>query len=721
MAGTKDPKERTRRGKTSSDERGEALWSDLLELAGELSLSFSPATDDALREVLRKGLEALDRSGGPPWVEARPVLVAALRRLLEELAARARGRSRAIQVGVFERVLARLVGTWTGLAARFFGVTLAKGRISFGSDPGTVYVSKSDKKNPWDLVAETYAAPGKGTMSVRWGPEEEAREELEPTRGGRARERPKEAAKEEAPPAPAPEPDPPRTAYARLDAPEVVVAGLEFAIEVGLAEKPSPGVLSERMERPASSVGPYDLSLHLVADGFRLREGERLRRTLLVTAAKPYPTATFHLTAEPQEEPIRARALQAFYEVGGQTMGMAVRPVSVVRSAALVAHAEKPEKPASPPGVDLAIPTEASAPDLEVRILVDPDHASRLLWTFTTPHKGIDLPEEPLTTDIGNDPKSFTRLLVDKVNAKEGKTGIYPLLAGIGRTIADQVPDQLQDLLRAVAGRSRGVPSVLLLSQEPYVPWELAKLDEPLLDPSAPPFLAAQVNVGRWVLPRQEKESTRQRPRQPPPIEQAVRSVAVVSGVYDLPGWNRLREAEGEAADLDQSLGAAKVDASSEKVFECLEGDPPADLLHFAVHGIYDPNGVQDGLMLIDGETLDPLQVEGLDLGRAPFVFLNACQVGAGNQILGDSAGMAAAFLAAGASGVVAPLWSVKDTLARQIAKDFYAATKAGTASPAAALRQARKGFQAEAKPQSATWLAYQFFGHPALKLHFES
>jgi CHAT domain-containing protein len=122
--------------------------------------------------------------------------------------------------------------------------------------------------------------------------------------------------------------------------------------------------------------------------------------------------------------------------------------------------------------------------------------------------------------------------------------------------------------------------------------------------------------------------------------------------------------------------------------------------------------------MLTDGQTLDPFAVEGSDLGKAPFVFLNACQVGAGNKILGSYGGMAAAFLDAGAAGVVAPLWSVKDTIARDIAESFYRQTADGTVGPAAALREARKGFAAGPQAQSATYLAYQFFGHPALKLH---
>ncbi|HYO11951.1 MAG TPA: CHAT domain-containing protein, partial [Thermoanaerobaculia bacterium] len=457
----------------------------------------------------------------------------------------------------------------------------------------------------------------------------------------------------------APEPDPPRTAYARLEAPETAVMGEEIEVGVGLAEKPTPGVVGGPMTRPESSVGPYSLTVQLVAEGFRLREGETWRRELPVTAEAPYPVAVFHLIPEAQEADVRARSLQAFYEVAGQTLGMAVRPLAVLRKAGEPSHV--PELPGAP-GVDLSLPSDAVAADLEIRILIDPDHDGRLLWTFATRHAGIDLPDEVLRTDIG-DARGFARELVDKVNAKEGKVGVYNRLAGIGVEISRNVPDELWELLRAVASRVGDAPDVLILSAEPYVPWELAKMEEPLLDAAAPPFLAAQANVGRWMLPSQDRDrvpSSRQRPRQPPPTEVVVTSMAVVSGVYDRPGWSRLKEAEAEADDLNQRYKAVKVDAQTSMVLECLDGTPPADLLHFAVHGSYDPGGLQDGLMLVDGEPLDPFEVQGATLGRSPFVFLNACQVGSGNRILGDYGGMSAAFLVAGAAGVVAPLWKVK-------------------------------------------------------------
>jgi hypothetical protein len=522
-----------------------------------------------------------------------------------------------------------------------------------------------------------------------------------------------------------------------LDCPSAVVAGSELELKVGLSEKPGPGVAGTRLVRPKSSVGAYQLAIQVVAEGFSLRPGESWRVLLEVTRRQPYPSVTLHLTAPPDmpvqtearaaaggaEESLKEREIRATFSVDGQPIGLAVRYVTVARTAADLPDGE--QAPAL--GVDMAVPATPLAADLTVWIHQAGDQLSGLTWTYeTAPYLQVTVPSTPDLCDIGNAPADFSRGLMNKVNAKEGKRGVYILLRGFGRLIAQKVPNGFWDLLRQVQARRveqgrSGVPSLLLISQDPYVPWELAVVgDKDLLDPAAPPFLSAQTDMGRWVQPDPKLSPDRQRPQLPPPDRLRVAAMAAISGVYSLPALQRLREAEAEAAELKTRYAAKPVDASTQEVLQCLDGNPPADLLHFAVHGKFDPKGWENGLMLIDGNTLDPLQVMGSDLVRHPFVFLNACQVGQGDQLLGDYAGMASAFLFAGASGVIAPLWSVKDDIARQLALDFYQQAlprTAATVTPAQYLRLARANFKATSDAQSATWLAYQFFGHPAYKL----
>ena len=259
---------------------------------------------------------------------------------------------------------------------------------------------------------------------------------------------------------------------------------------------------------------------------------------------------------------------------------------------------------------------------------------------------------------------------------------------------------------------------ILLLTEEAYVPWELAWVDEPF-DSTAPHYLGAQANVGRWILDEGTTPTD-------PPRQVHASTMAVVWGVYTSPTLERLEAAEEEARIIQDRYKAASIDAQPDLVYPLLGGAPPSDILHFAVHGKYDPQGAGEGIYLVSGPPIDPFQIRGSDLStRSPFVFLNACQVGAGQNLLGNYGGIAQAFLRIGASAVVAPLWSIDDKIAQKIALAFYQSAlgsdddangngDAGSEHPAVAdlLRQARA-----AAGQSPTYLAYQFYGHPSLRL----
>src|SRR5690606_8992329 len=220
--------------------------------------------------------------------------------------------------------------------------------------------------------------------------------------------------------------DPPRSSYALLESPGAVVAEEEFELKFGLSPTEVAGVAGPALERPAGSIGSYFLTVQIVADGFDIRPGERWRHELPVTADAPYPVQVIHLRAKPQTEAVRSGAIQAIYSVSGQSMGFAVRPVAVVANPSVVA---------TPPDVDaegatVSVPMDEPAADLTVRIQMGHDPGT-LLWTFDTPHRGIAIPDEPVTTSIGDDPQAFARKLVDQMGLKEGQPGVYLSLGGI--------------------------------------------------------------------------------------------------------------------------------------------------------------------------------------------------------------------------------------------------------------------------------------------------
>ena len=122
------------------------------------------------------------------------------------------------------------------------------------------------------------------------------------------------------------------------------------------------------------------------------------------------------------------------------------------------------------------------------------------------------------------------------------------------------------------------------------------------------------------------------------------------------------------------------------------------DIIHFAGHALFDAdNPEQSAWLLSDG----PLWAQEIrnTLARAKrspwLVYANACEAAmegdaprSGYQ--GDVFGLATAFIQQGVAAYIAPLWRINDSLAAQMAIDFYHALLLNSASLGEALRFAR-------------------------------
>ncbi|MBS1791338.1 MAG: CHAT domain-containing protein [Acidobacteria bacterium] len=520
-----------------------------------------------------------------------------------------------------------------------------------------------------------------------------------------------------------------RTAWPHLKCDEAVAIDAPFDLEVGLrAERDQQLGGMGKMVLPAEGC---TLEAQLIFDpsSFAIVEGQRQFK-LEVTSDDPYPRRTVKMVALGGSAQPGQRDISVMYVLRGVVCGFASR---CVLAAASLTETSPPQTPRPFAGIELAGFESKDEADLTIIIKRGDDPAGGCLsFAAVSPLFDVPVSEEPPTADVGSQPVKFLEQIIRTADTSDTPFSLFTALKGFGRKhIATKLPAVVVDALHKVASRvAPRAASVLIISDDPYVPWELAVIEPPLLtsEPKPSPFFAAQVALGRWVLPSGAMPP-------PHPIRSlAVREQAVVTGVYDrVLSWKRLEKAEEEAADLLKAWEGTsqKVEATFESVMECLGGDPAADVLHFALHGQFDTSGIREGLVLIehqDGATgpaksmfLRPEHVSACDFRqftRSPFVFLNACQVGAEKQVLGDYGGMASAFLFAGASAVVAPIWSIDDADARGLALEFYEEAWKGE-PPAELLRRQRARFtELAAKNHSAesgspTHLAYQFFGHP--------
>lgn len=115
---------------------------------------------------------------------------------------------------------------------------------------------------------------------------------------------------------------------------------------------------------------------------------------------------------------------------------------------------------------------------------------------------------------------------------------------------------------------------------------------------------------------------------------------------------------------------------------------PGPQRVHLACHGLYRPdNPLFSALKLGDG-WLTSADVLDLDLGGA-LVVLSACESGRMSVSTAEPVGLAWAFLAAGASGVIVSQWIVDDAVAVDVMRALHEHLDAG-AKPAEALRRAQ-------------------------------
>jgi CHAT domain-containing protein len=122
-------------------------------------------------------------------------------------------------------------------------------------------------------------------------------------------------------------------------------------------------------------------------------------------------------------------------------------------------------------------------------------------------------------------------------------------------------------------------------------------------------------------------------------------------------------------------------------------------IIHFATHGILNNRHPElSGLVLSlvdkNGRAQDGfLKLQDIYNLRLPveLVVLSGCQTALGEQINGEGLiGLTRGFMYAGASRVVASLWSVSDVATASLMADFYRAMQHDGMRPAAALRAAQ-------------------------------
>src|SRR6185295_13122114 len=173
----------------------------------------------------------------------------------------------------------------------------------------------------------------------------------------------------------------------------------------------------------------------------------------------------------------------------------------------------------------------------------------------------------------------------------------------------------------------------------------------------------------------------------------------------------------GKPGDPGSSFLGAR---ATEAAFRAQSGRG-ARVLHFATHTVLDERAGRGAAILLtpageDDGLLDPAEIAARPV-HADLAVLSACSTALGGGEAGRGAGalssLSGAFLAAGASGVVASLWDVGDQATAVFMSQFYAQLARGL-PPAEALAAAKRRLLATPgwnRPE--VWSAFVLIGEP--------
>lgn len=353
--------------------------------------------------------------------------------------------------------------------------------------------------------------------------------------------------------------------------------------------------------------------------------------------------------------------------------------------------------------------------DLDLYVRTDfHDGRTRLTYILHSPSGKADLTFRQISGPILHASlEGYQAHLIEKIN-KLGEgyhiDGSYLLDTEIERKLANLGQDLYRELfppeMRQAYWKMRhqGVEAIRIISDEPWIPWELIKP----FDDSQPKeivndeFLCVQFELTRWLAGD----------RTPQPEIRVKRLACIVTN-------GNLPMAEEEKDFLAALAKAFGIEDASPSLSTASEAESflkrgGIDLLHFTGHGTFDvfhPN--ESGLQFADGSVLRPedlqIPLSAKISQEHPLVFLNACSTGQQGWSLTGLGGWADRWVRiCGCGAFVAPMWPVRDSLALEFIKTFYGSLFEGSTFGQAA-RLARQHIR-KLKPQDPSWLAYSVY-----------
>ena len=469
--------------------------------------------------------------------------------------------------------------------------------------------------------------------------------------------------------------------------------------------EPQPGEESETFEFPGAEQ-VYTLQASLLATEhfqflgpvvlpFEIERGKIETERIIFRGRVAEPERLKQLADAPA-------SLCVSFSYGGRAAGKVQRQIEIAGFTAAAA-------PASGITASIAIEPGAQAADLTITITAQAENDDRHFWckvqTALLPEYAKGVTREWVT-------KTKTGDIVSGILESFAEPGIKPFrrftrLRGAGLDLFNASPDIFREAFWKLVDADAKPRSIAIVSEEPYIPWELMipNREGGALAPEYRDPLGVEFQIGRKIGARVASGIQKLK----------LDKCYVIAPVFDGPA--SLPHAQEEKQFILDRFSGQAIDPADLQILDTRLASCPS-LIHFACHGEVDDRGNQE-VYLAEDEPMSALELRGMQ-GPAkgipksrPLVFLNACKAGQPVPALVGAGGLASVFIDLGAGAVIAPLWSVKDTIAHEIALAFYTEAKANGNAPLAAILQRLRAKAYDPAVAEDTYAAYCFYGDP--------
>ena len=254
------------------------------------------------------------------------------------------------------------------------------------------------------------------------------------------------------------------------------------------------------------------------------------------------------------------------------------------------------------------------------------------------------------------DRQKYVEKLYEKIenrwlSNKQDTNDFLEELRAIGAEMFDElIPPDVQQVFWDYRDK---IESILVIAEEPFIPWELVHLCEPGKPLSPKTHFLGQMGLVRWL--------------QEAGWPNELLSIRPGKARYVIPDYPhadyKLPEAKMESKFLETKFAATAVEPKSSTVRKLLAQPGAFDLLHFACHGVAEQDNISNAQLLMQGRieggmyVLDSLSATTAEAHanlksdrHTPMIVLNACQAGRAGYKLTGVGGFAQAFLRRGAA-----------------------------------------------------------------------